>query len=98
MYRHGDVFLAPADAIPPESKRLPHCTLAEGEATGHCHRIRETNVAELFEHGSERFLRVLGPGATLIHPEHAEISLPAGTYRVWLQREYHPHEVRHVVD
>jgi hypothetical protein len=98
MFRHGDVFLKPTANIPPEAKKLPHCILAEGEATGHMHRILEPKAAELFELGEERYLRVLGKGASLVHQEHAPIQLRAGIYRVWFQREYSPKEIRRVVD
>src|SRR4051812_31349812 len=98
MFRHGDVFLEPAAEIPTGAKKLPHCILAEGEATGHMHRILEPNAAELFELGGERYLRVLSKVASLVHQEHAKIKLRAGTYRVWFQREYSPEEIRRVVD
>jgi hypothetical protein len=98
MFRHGDVFLQLTANIPTEAKKLPHCILAEGEATGHTHRILEADAAELFELGDERYLRVLGKVASLVHQEHATIKLRAGTYRVWFQREYSPKEIRRVVD
>lgn len=89
MFRHGDVFLQQAE-IPQAAKKLPHCVLAEGELTGHCHQIREPEAAELFRHKGEMFLRVTRRKATLIHQEHADIALPKGEYRVWIQREYEP--------
>lgn len=98
MYRHGDVFLEAIGTIPARAQRLPHCVLAEGEATGHRHRILEEHKAELFELGDERFLRVISATAALVHPEHATITLPEGTYRVWFQREYSPKEIRRVID
>ena len=98
MYRHGDVFLSPVKGVPKKAKKLPHCILAEGEATGHCHSILEAGVAELFERGSERFLNVTGKSATLVHPEHKSIKLTTGIYRVWFQREYTPSETRRVID
>ncbi len=98
MYRHGDVFLDTTDKIPSAARRLPHCVLAEGEATGHRHEILQEHAAELFEHGNERFLSVICQEASLVHPEHATIALPRGIYRVWFQREYSPKEIRRVVD
>ncbi|MCA9173613.1 MAG: hypothetical protein KDB14_03925 [Planctomycetales bacterium] len=98
MFRHGDVFLAPAKTLPRKAKLLPHCILAEGEKTGHKHRIQEHGVAELYEHGDERFLRVTAESATLVHPEHADIPLTKGLYRVWFQREYTPRSIRRILD
>lgn len=101
MWRHGDVFIAAVSKIPPNSKKLPNCVLAEGELTGHAHRINERNVAELYESNqpdTERFLRVTAETATLIHEEHHAIELPRGEYRVWIQREYSPEAIRRVID
>lgn len=100
MWRHGDVFVAKVaeTEIPADARRLPHCILAEGELTGHSHRIQERGAAELFDFNGSRYLRVTAEMATLIHQEHAAITLPRGTYRVWIQREYTPQEIRRVVD
>src|SRR5882724_12026242 len=98
MFRHGDVFLETVRAIPADAKKMPHCILAEGEATGHRHRILEPNAAELFELGQDRYLHVTATQASLVHQEHATIKLAAGNYRVWFQREYSPQEIRRVVD
>lgn len=98
MWRHGDVFIAACDSIPAEAKPLPHLILAEGEITGHAHRILERDAAELFRGADQLYLRVRGNGATLTHEEHRAISIPQGTYRVWIQREYTPREIRRVID
>ena len=93
MYRHGDVLVAATKSIPDGARRLVHVTLAEGELTGHSHRIAERNAAVLFESGRDLFLQVVADRATLIHQEHGPIELPRGTYRVWRQREYSPKEI-----
>ena len=90
MWRHGDVFIEAVKSIPKAAKQLPHCVLAEGEITGHCHEIREPDTAELWRSGNSLYLRVLAKRATVIHQEHDEIQLPKGHYRVWIQREYEP--------
>ncbi len=98
MWRHGDVLIAAVEAIPAGAKALPHCVLAEGELTGHCHRIEGSGVAELLELGGERFLRVEAESARLVHEEHRTITLPRGLYRVWQQREYTPRAIVTVRD
>lgn len=98
LYRHGDVLVAQVDAIPAEAVKRPHLVLAEGEVTGHSHRIAEPGVAELYQTGPQIFLRVLADTATLIHQEHGPIELPRGDYRVWRQREYSPREILVVRD
>ena len=98
LYRHGDVLVLQVSEIPPEAEKQKHLVLAEGEMTGHSHRIAEPGAAELYRFGSEMYLRIVEPTATLIHQEHGPISLPAGDYRVWRQREYSPREIRIVRD
>src|SRR5688572_6325593 len=90
MYRHGDVIIVPADAIPSEAIRRPAAILARGEATGHSHRIENSRCAELFDHEGMGYLRVTANEARLVHDEHTPISLPRGIYRFWMQREYSP--------
>lgn len=98
LYRHGDVLVGAVDQIPSDAKKRPHLVLAEGEVTGHVHRIADPGSAQLFQHGPDVYLRVLADAATLTHEEHGPILLPRGTYRVWRQREYSPREIRVVRD
>jgi hypothetical protein len=103
LYRHGDVLISkvaalPTGAQPLQSKQGESVTLAHGEVTGHSHRIRQTNDAQLWAHGNETFLEITGNSATLIHEEHKAIELPRGVYRVWKQREYRPDAYVDVMD
>jgi hypothetical protein len=98
LYRHGDVLVMTVDEIPAKAKRRSHLVLAHGEMTGHSHRIAERGAAEVYELGGETFLRVTKEPATLIHDEHASISLPLGSYRFWKQREYSPEAIREIKD
>jgi len=93
--RQGDVILLPVSQI--EGKNLPHLTLAEGEVTGHSHRISE-GEAELYEQNGTLYLRVLSESATLNHEEHQAISIPQGSWMVRIQREYEPQGWRYVAD
>lgn len=99
LYRHGDVFIAAVKAVPADAERRPGAILARGEATGHAHRISDPDGVQLFEgENAGGYLRVDAAMATLIHEEHKPITLPKGTYRFWIQREYSPKEIRRVVD
>jgi hypothetical protein len=98
MWRHGDVFIAAVATIPDGAARRPGTVLAEGEATGHSHRIERPETVELYEGGGMLYLRVVAESATVIHQEHRPITLPRGTYRVWQQREYSPRAIRTVRD
>ena len=75
--------------------------IAEGEATGHQHRIfgsvtlyRDDALGR--EIPSDLYvahLRVDSPTARLEHDEHAPITLPQGTYRVRRQRHLEPTDI-----
>lgn len=93
--RQGDVLLTPAHKI--EGKKLTHLTLAEGEVTGHRHRIAE-GEAELYEKDGTLYLKVLSQKALLAHEEHAAIAIPQGNWMVRIQREYEPQGWRYVAD
>ncbi len=93
--RQGDVILQPVQLT--EGKKLSHLVLAEGELTGHAHRISE-GQAELYEKNGTLYLRVLSPTALLTHEEHNEIKVPQGNWMVRIQREYEPEGWRYVVD
>ena len=93
--RQGDVILQPTQQ--PQGKKLPHLTLAEGEVTGHSHRISD-GKAELYEKDGTLYLRVLSQTATLTHEEHKAIKIPQGDWMVKIQREYEPEGWRYVAD
>jgi len=98
QFRHGDVLIEEVSALPKGREKLQHTILAHGEMTGHCHRIRESQEADLYNSPSGVYLHVRGAAVSVVHEEHAPIALPAGIYKVWRQREYSPKEIRVVRD
>ena len=86
ILRQGDVLIIPSDTSVTGTK-LPHLTLAEGEVTGHRHRI-SNGEAELFERHGVLYLKVLSPTATLTHEEHAQVTI-LGPYRSIENRCYY---------
>lgn len=98
LFRHGDVLVEKIAALPKDAEKQTHLVLAEGEITGHTHRIEEAASAEMYLSGGEMYLRVVAARATLVHQEHGPIVLEQGVYRVWRQREYSPREIHIVRD
>lgn len=96
MWRHGDLLIRKVDNIPPTAQKLAHRVLAEGEATGHSHRLSAGVVLETTDKKS-RYVRLARP-AVVTHEEHAKIDLPAGNYEVVYQREYTPAAIVRVQD
>lgn len=96
QYRHGDLLLIKVEEVPQGAKRTRGKILAEGEATGHAHRLEGPGT--LYLKDGQLTLRNTKPTA-VVHEEHARIDLPPGTYEVRRQREYQPGELpRQVVD
>jgi len=101
QYRQGDVFLEKLSTLPKNLTKQENkgkIILAYGEATGHHHAIEVTEATESFIDEAGLLYLTLGEPTTLTHQEHSEIQIPEGFYRVTIQREYHPKEIRNVLD
>lgn len=97
VWRQGDVFIISTDEIPAgATPRKP--VLAEGEVTGHAHRLADSRHAGVLGFDGQLFLSVSGDEATVMHEEHGPVTVPRGSYVIRIQREYHPKEIRRVVD
>jgi len=91
MYRHGDVLLIRRPDESPEqtASEANEIVVAEGEVTGHAHRVRGIGARlRRLEHAErEGVIRLDVPaGGVIRHEEHATITLPPGVYEVRHQR------------
>jgi hypothetical protein len=111
IFAQGDLLIervsdvAPSGTLADTAEGVP-LVLLEGEATGHCHAIREP-VALFRDDDLARdipaglylgHLLILSAYARVIHQEHAPLTLPHGTYRVRRQRELGPRDARVLAD
>ena len=84
--QQGDVTILRVDSKP-EGKVLDHLVLAEGEVTGHAHRVQGN--AKLYEDRvNDLLLEVFPGGTTVTHEEHGNIDLSDGTYKIGIIQEY----------
>lgn len=107
MYRQGDVMIVSCEDIPDDVTEVESGPeLAHGEATGHRHRVADEDAADHFSRTGKRpdqgetdesFLVLENP-SEVVHEEHDPIELDEGNYRVFIQREYSPEEIRRVKD
>ncbi len=112
-YRQGDVLIERIHKIQtaamPQHKSA-RIILAHGEVTGHHHALETTDCVDWWKQGAisnasqkpttlagELFV-ALPSGGVVTHPEHSEITLPFGNYRMTRQREYSPEAIRNVED
>lgn len=106
-YRQGDVVISKINTIPEiELKEKEDLILAEGEVTGHYHKIVDGKVKLMVAAAATKamfevmILRVLSDQATLFHDEHESIILTMGDYEIKQQREWDwfNNEARRVLD
>jgi len=93
--RQGDVILIPVKQV--EGEKLNHLTLAEGEVTGHKHRISQ-GEAQLYTDDSQLYLSIFSTKAVLSHEKHDSVCISQGNWIVRIQREYEPDGWRYVAD
>ena len=103
MFQQGDVLIKSAThrELDGNWEKSPNLVLAEGEVTGHHHRIiAKPGEAELFKKGDAMLLRVLADSVQLVHEEHGPITIPQGEYDVSIVQEYDhfAEEARRVID
>jgi hypothetical protein len=94
IFRQGDVLLVEASLPDQATTELGRdgkgrLVLASGEVTGHHHTVAEPGARLLEFPGRTRYLVVDAP-VHLRHEEHLPIGVPAGIFRVVIQREYVP--------
>lgn len=97
QYGHGDMFFREVDpaSIPEgvreqlEATRARSAVVAEGEKTGHAHRLVSDDLA--YVRVSDMVAYVLLRNAGLLtHEEHGERQLAPGWYEVPTERDYDP--------
>jgi hypothetical protein len=108
LIRQGDILFVPITAKPDDFtrnlKRDEKGLIAEGEATGHHHRVatEDLDKAQLFKswRGVDGAILVVGEEIRVVHEEHHTVTLPPATYRIHQAREfdYFTHLSRPVID
>lgn len=91
LYRQGDILFRRLTKAPSKKNRRvrPDGVIAEGETTGHMHRVESTKKAEVYEIDGKLMLST-PKGIRIIHEEHDAVKLPKGDYEVIRQREFSP--------
>lgn len=92
--QQGDVLLKSA-SVPEGAREIPATgrgyILAEGEATGHAHRIEDVAGVEFLEKDGRFYVVNMRP-VTIRHEEHKSLTLPPGRWEVGKIREYNHFE------
>ena len=92
VLRHGDVGFAVMEGAEETFegfKQKNSNILAEGETTGHAHRVE--GDFKLYEDSMGNLkLKVGDGGAAVTHEEHHKIDIKKGSYEIVIQEEYTP--------
>lgn len=89
LYRQGDLLFQRVSKLPENLQARQSDILAEGETTGHMHRI--VGPAQILEGMGQEYLQVEAE-TELVHEEHNKITLAPGYYKVIHEREFDPLE------
>lgn len=89
MFRHGDLLIRQIEAIPKSSTKLDTNILAEGEATGHHHRLvgGQLQIMQDTQDVGVKYFEAKSD-LSLVHEEHSKLDIPAGMYSVTIEREH----------
>jgi hypothetical protein len=88
-YRQGDLLFVETPEMPPDAGEVlaDQLVLAEGELTGHAHRVSLHRGLRGWHDGNRYWLEV-AHSACVAHEEHAPVELPPGIFEVRQQRIY----------
>jgi hypothetical protein len=94
-HRQGDLYIRKIGKVPAGAVRMetPRLQLAPGQTQGSRHVLDSAAGVEMFEPGSDATaldgpVLVLKERRIVTHPEHGDVSLPAGTYCIDYQRAF----------
>tara|TARA_B100000586_G_scaffold135127_1_gene97780 strand:+ start:126 stop:473 length:348 start_codon:yes stop_codon:yes gene_type:complete len=95
IYRHGDLLIKQIDHIPLSAQRLSTSIIAEGEVTGHNHKLYGSH--QVYGTHSSQNWRIIEPTyfqakeeISLKHQEHNTLKISKGNYVILHEREYNP--------
>lgn len=98
LYQQGDVILETVKTIPRNLKKHDG-VIAEGETTGHAHRVDLSGV-DVFVADDGTLYCQAQKAFVITHEEHKIITLPKGNYKVRrvLEYDHFAEEARAVAD
>ena len=97
MYRHGDLLITKINAIPEDTVQINDKIIAEGEISGHKHKIfgsaqvhiRPSFIDRPINENSEVWFNAFDE-IKLGHEEHKTLEIPKGVYKVTKEQQFDP--------
>ena len=103
LYQQGDVLIRRIERIPDGAKKIKPTKrgfiLAEGEATGHAHRVAVSDRVDMLTLDDNLYLQAKW-AFIVTHEEHGAVTIPPGDYGIGRVQEYDhfAEEARNVKD
>lgn len=85
MYRQGDILLIEVTELPDDLTEVNSGVIREG-ITGHKHRVENARLSFARGWGDITMYVSSGEPFQVTHPEHDTLNLPAGNYKIVIQR------------
>lgn len=95
--RHGDVVIVADPTVQPDSQADCHGVVAEGEATGHAHRVNHAEVRRVVGDLIQRTITAKQP-THIDHEEHQLSPIPQGEHRTSILAQWTPEGLSRVAD
>ena len=97
MYRHGDLLITRINAIPEDTVQISEKIIAEGEISGHKHKIfgsaqvniRPSFIGRQINDNPEVWFNAFDK-IKLEHEEHKTLEIPKGAYKVTKEQQFDP--------
>lgn len=91
IFRQGDVLLKEVTTIPKDAQISHTDIVAEGEKTGHNHRLDGSfQLFQLSKNNESVMYLEIEQETKLVHQEHNRVMIPKGLYVVVHERQYNP--------
>ena len=91
LYRNGDLLIRQIDKLPKGLKKLDTNILAEGQFTGHNHKIvaEPIDLTIYTDNEGKKYFN-LNKDSDLTHQEHKTIKIKKGLYELVIEQEFDP--------
>ena len=91
IYRHGDLCIKSIEKLPEKLRKLTHNILAEGEVTGHAHKLISGDFTLYEDEKGTLYFQAVTP-VEIDHEEHGIKEIADDIYIVEREQEFDPFE------
>jgi hypothetical protein len=94
IWRQGDVVVSEVSGVPANAVRADSSEIRIASETGNPHVLRAAQIFKTRDGrrnlGAQQQYVLLEEETAMTHPQHAELRIPPGVYRITTVRDYAP--------